>query len=467
MRINSLDDLSYLLGTSKKQLIFVADKKNKDKVYTKFEIDKKDGGKRTIYAPNDSLKRIQRKILKRILYSFDISPSVHGFVREKSIITNALEHVKKNRILRIDIENFFPSINVNMIIATLEKIGFSKGASIMLGLLMTRDGYLPQGAPTSPYISNLVCKRLDYRMKGLAKKKNLSYSRYADDITFSGESINGGTFGPIKTILEEEGFNVNIKKTRVMGTGTKQIVTGLVVNEKAWLGRKRYRILRSYIHKVCSLNLGFYKNHLLGKIAILSKTDFDKYQLLKKRIKSLDQNSCNIIRTSKLAINKEFLMRYQIIELLRALNEKLDSKLFKESEDKIQNIFINCEPDNEHEFNTRIQVLNQWFEGMDISYFERILKKKYGGKRKRSLQCIEDYMKHVGHDCGIIDVWRDIENISAGFKRHDDQQLIEKVKEIIKEKYGNVDYNILWKGILDNFLKSLIEFNKIIDEQKI
>jgi RNA-directed DNA polymerase len=172
--------------------------------YVRYTIPKSNGGKRTILAPKPELKAIQRKILSALLERTTVSPMAHGFVKERSIITNAKQHVGREYVLRLDLKDFFPSITFKRVRGMFISLGYSFAVASVLALLCTeyhrepfdRDGtiyhvsigkrHLVQGAPTSPSLSNLIAYHLDYRLHGLATKRNFTYTRYADDLIFFG-----------------------------------------------------------------------------------------------------------------------------------------------------------------------------------------------------------------------------------------------------------------------------------------
>jgi RNA-directed DNA polymerase len=217
--------------------------------YKTIEIPKNNGtGNRTLSIPSNDLKYIQRWILDNILYKVDISTHAVGFVKGKSVVENASYHVNQEFILKMDIKNFFPSITANRVFGLFKSLGYSSSVAITLTNLCTYNDSLPQGAPTSPYISNLICRKLDMRLEKLCYKRNLKFSRYADDITISGGRKVKSTINYVEKILEEEGFLVNDHKTRTIFKSQRQQVTGIVVNEKLSVPNYIYRVLRQEIY---------------------------------------------------------------------------------------------------------------------------------------------------------------------------------------------------------------------------
>ncbi|MEH7553392.1 retron Ec67 family RNA-directed DNA polymerase/endonuclease [Bacillus altitudinis] len=260
--IKTRNELADFLNVPRKQLSYQLYVKGINNLYTSFEITKKNGGVRKIYAPSEELKGIQRK-LEKALFNFmrdkwkkkNIS---HGFEKNKSIITNAKIHRNKRLVWNIDIENFFESIHFGRI-----RGFFNKNNNFLLPIevatviaqISCYDGKLPQGAPSSPVISNLICEILDHRILKIAKKFKLDYTRYADDLTFS---TNDKNFLPIKTEFYEEisneliraGFKINEKKNRLQLRDSRQVVTGLVVNKKINVNRYYYKETRAMAHQL-------------------------------------------------------------------------------------------------------------------------------------------------------------------------------------------------------------------------
>ena len=218
--------------------------------WREFSIPKRSGGERRIDAPRDPLKQIQRWILRNILMKVKggVTQYAYGFVKKRSIVHNAEPHVGKKIILNIDIEDFFPSIKEDRVRKLFRGFGYTDELSRLFAGLCTYRGFLPQGAPTSPAISNMVCRRLDLRLGKFCEKYDLTYTRYADDITISGDYDFLKYKNIIMKIIEDEGFRISHKKLRVTGRGKAQIVTGLVVNEKVNIRRDEIRTLRAIIH---------------------------------------------------------------------------------------------------------------------------------------------------------------------------------------------------------------------------
>ncbi|PWV55934.1 reverse transcriptase family protein [Chitinophaga sp. S165] len=240
--------------------------------YKRFYIPKKSGGKRLISAPMPQLKAAQYWILENILYKVPNSDAAHGFVPGRSIVTNAVHHVAQDIVINIDLRDFFPTIGYKRVKGMFCKLGYSEQVATILALLCTEpevdqvaldgkdyyvantDRHLPQGAPCSPAITNIICFRLDRRFEGLARRFNYTYTRYADDMTFSAKDTAADDAGKliwgVKQVVKEEGFVIHPDKLKVMRKGDKREVTGIVVNDKLSLDRDTLRKFRALLHQI-------------------------------------------------------------------------------------------------------------------------------------------------------------------------------------------------------------------------
>lgn len=275
----------------KKQLAYYISKdsikrKNNRKTYTAFYIDKKNGDKRIIHAPVKGLKEIQKALNLILQVVHKPNKNATGFVTNKSIVDNSSVHVEKNYVFNIDLKDFFPSIDASRIWGRLLIKPFNLGNSDkrkkianMIKTLCTTDlevermvdgdwkkekrFVLPQGAPTSPTITNAICDRLDRRLSGLSRRFNLNYTRYADDITFSSDHNSyknkNGEKEPIYyaessfrkellRIITDQGFHIKESKIRLQKRAYRQEVTGLSVNNKINVSRKYIKDLRQTLH---------------------------------------------------------------------------------------------------------------------------------------------------------------------------------------------------------------------------
>lgn len=217
--------------------------RNSFNYYREFKIKKKSGGDRLISEPLPSLKEIQDWILKNILSRCKVSNSAKAYIRKKSILDNAKPHINKSLVLKLDIKDFFPSISLPKVIGLFRKLKYNKNVSNALARLCCNHGSIPQGSPTSPYISNLIMNHFDKRMEGYCKKNKIKYTRYADDMTFSikGKFNPGSIISFVRMVLQEHDFSLNQNKIRLMKSHTRQSVTNLVVNNKKIQVSKNYR----------------------------------------------------------------------------------------------------------------------------------------------------------------------------------------------------------------------------------
>ena len=220
--------------------------------YTTFWMAKRRGGYRNIEAPNPRLKAIQRAILDRLLAPQSVHTAATGFRPGLSIADNARPHLGRRRALKTDLHNFFGSIRRPAVRRVFRGMGFDAPMTKVLVDLCTHRNRLPQGAPTSPALSNLVAAPMDEQLTALSLRRGLTYTRYADDLTFSGESFNRNELvADIKQIAAGDGFKLNAKKTRLMAS-SRRIVTGLSIGsgEKLTLPRERKREIRKNVHFV-------------------------------------------------------------------------------------------------------------------------------------------------------------------------------------------------------------------------
>lgn len=243
------DHLAALVGVESR--ILFAHAADPQSFYRTYEIPKRRGGKRSITVPSPSLMAVQRWILENILNKIPLSENAHGFVKAKSVVSNAKVHLGAPVLLKMDLADFFPSISLKRVIATFMRSGYPPNVSFLLANLCCLEGRLPQGAPTSPALSNIVAKRLDRRLQGLADRHKLNYSRYADDICLSGQSIDDELFLSIPSIARSEGFLINHDKTRVAKMGQKMIICGISIsNGKLALPRATVRHIKLTAHYV-------------------------------------------------------------------------------------------------------------------------------------------------------------------------------------------------------------------------
>lgn len=260
------------------ELIFI----NRESYYEEFEMKKKSGGTRHIMAPKGELKLIQQWIKNFILDKLDFPDYITAYQSNKSIFHNARPHIGKELVMKFDLKNYFDTITENKVYGIFMFLGYAKSVSYYLAKLCCAipsekhksislnqcdledykpqsTSVLPQGACTSPGISNLVAFMMDFRLQEYAAKNNFSYTRYADDLTFSGEIKNKLKKTTIKKIVVEEGFVLNEKKISYRHKTNRQIVTGLNVNTKVSIPKKKRRQIFSHLYNC--IQFGPY-NHL-------------------------------------------------------------------------------------------------------------------------------------------------------------------------------------------------------------
>lgn len=233
------------------------------KKYKQFEIPKKTGGTRVINAPVAGLNNIQKKLAVFLSALYNPHAAAHGFISEKSIVSNASQHLGKKCVLNLDLKNFFPAITATRIIGLLKSDHFKLNSEVAstIAAICTYKNQLPQGAATSPVISNMICYRLDRELTALSKKERITYTRYVDDITFSttrrefsNAIIDSRAEGRVviadylNSVIEQNYFIVNQNKVRLHTDTKAKYVTGVKVNLKPNLSRVYIRQVRSMIH---------------------------------------------------------------------------------------------------------------------------------------------------------------------------------------------------------------------------
>ena len=247
----SIDDLARELGHDLQGVKAVAAKTSA--LYREVHLPRKNGTFRTIHSPREPLRSMQRWIARHVLRAYQPHPAAHGFVVGRSIVSNATPHVGRAYLVSLDIADFFPSITWGRVRKAFEKLGYPYSVALLLANLCTRRGVLPQGAATSPGLSNIVCECLDRRLAGLARSRGMRYSRYADDMTFSSDDERVRSMLPfIRQLINEEGFQLRDQKTRILRKGARRTVTGIVVNQRANLPRAHVRMLRAAAHRMAT-----------------------------------------------------------------------------------------------------------------------------------------------------------------------------------------------------------------------
>ena len=290
-------ELADLLQIKHKVLTYLLYVKKDEEKYFSFNIPKKNGGVREIFAPITELKSLQRRLANDLQVCLQELEGVsryhnnasHGFVRNKSILTNAKAHKNKRFVFNIDLRDFFPAISGQRIRGFLindERFKFSEQVATTIAHIACREGVLPQGSPCSPVISNLIAGILDVHLARLAKKYGCRYTRYADDITFSTNKKEFPTAIAYKCssdshkwligvqlekLISKSGFIINETKTRMQYKDSRQEVTGLVVNKRINVTAEYRHLVRAYVFSL--INKGFYEIRSTAKDESGNMTD--------------------------------------------------------------------------------------------------------------------------------------------------------------------------------------------------
>lgn len=266
-RLDGIDDLIALLalpGGTKDIPRLTRAGTGSGSPYVEFHIDKANGSKRAIAAPRAVLRKVQRTVLREILDKVPVHDAAHGFVRGRSTVTNAAPHAKATLVVKMDLVDFFPTLHFRRVRGIFQELGYGRLVAHVLASLSTYrpvlddgtvcwPGVLPQGAPTSPALANLACRRMDARLAALAKKSGAKYTRYADDLTFSFEAepkTLGRFLWWVDQICQQEGFSENARKRRVLRRKNQQRVTGVVVNSGLFLPRRERHRFRAILANV-------------------------------------------------------------------------------------------------------------------------------------------------------------------------------------------------------------------------
>ncbi len=273
-------------------------------------VDTRRGKKRLLEIPKQRLRHVQQLILTQLLNHVPPHTAAHGFRRHHSILTNAQQHLQQEVVVSFDLADFFPSIHFNRVMAIFRRIGYPRTVARYLAAICTkatpyevwqqhpqyqsqpsqwqkialyRERHLPQGAPSSPALANLAAYHLDLRLHTLAQSQGWHYTRYADDFTFSGDRdlvrSRLSLMTLVASIVESEGFRINLKKTHVMHQSQRQEVCGVVVNENSNVRRCEFDQLKAILHNCIRhgpvsqnrQNHPHFQEHLRGRIAVLSQ----------------------------------------------------------------------------------------------------------------------------------------------------------------------------------------------------
>lgn len=295
--INTLEDFSNLTHISKATIYKLS---TFSKLYYKtYLIPKKNGSSREISQPSKRLMALQGWVLVNILDKLKVSESCKGFDKGTSTSDNARPHVGAHTILNLDLEDFFHNIKREYVFSIFRSIGYNNNISTLLTNLCTYNDHLPQGGPCSPKLANLALWHFDNRIQGYVGKRGINYTRYADDLTFSGNNPKKvlRILPVISSITNDENFTINNTKTRVAGPTKSKLVTGLIINDKRFgVGTKKYKLLRAKIFTLNSLSgqkAVKQLNEIKGWISYLHSVDNIRYNKVIRYINALSKNNQN------------------------------------------------------------------------------------------------------------------------------------------------------------------------------
>jgi RNA-directed DNA polymerase len=300
---NTEHDVAAGLGISVRELRHYAIHRARDRVshYVAYAIPKRSGGQRVIHAPKTRLKAILRRLQTELVAKLPVTEHAHGFVAKRSVKTGAALHVGKRVVMRLDLRDFFPTVTMPRVRGYLIALGYAYPVAATIAVLATEaprqrveiDGivfHVPvgprvcvQGAPTSPGLCNAIAGKLDRRIAALARRAGFAYTRYADDLTLSGDGVDAAhrLRKQLERVIREEGFEVNEAKTRVMTSGGAQRVTGVTVNQVLGLSREERRRIRAMIHRADPVE----RRHLEGLLAWVEMLNPAQAEALRRRIR--------------------------------------------------------------------------------------------------------------------------------------------------------------------------------------
>lgn len=278
---------------------------NIDSNYEEIIIKKKKGGLRFLNEPSKNLKQIQKNILTNVLEEKRISKYATAYKKKTSLANNAIPHINQKIILKLDIKNFFDNITFNKVYnACFNESLYPKKLGMLLTNLCVYNNKLPQGAPTSGYISNLVLRDFDEHIGRYCIERNISYTRYSDDMTFSGDFNVKEVIKHVNECLFNEGFRLNKEKIKVVSNKTRQQVTGIIVNEKLSIRKSYKRKIRqeiyyikkygvdNHLNRIGIKDKNLYLRKLLGKINFVLQIEKNSMEFInyKEKVKNSIQN---------------------------------------------------------------------------------------------------------------------------------------------------------------------------------
>jgi len=279
--IEDLEDFSNLINLSKQTLFYLTN--NIEQHYKSKTIKKKNGTNRFLSCPSTEIKALQSWILRNILDKIPLDHSATAFRKGFNLKNNVEKHLKNNFIIKIDIKDFFDSIPSLRVYTFFKSLGYNKFIAFLLTKICSYNNCLPQGGVTSPTLSNIICTNMDRRIIGYLSKRNVTYTRYADDMIFSSNK-SGIIFKAIefvKKIIKQENFVINEEKFKVIRPGDKRLITGLIINDnnEIRIGKERKKFLRAMIYNFVN-NKSDNVNQIKGWLAFLHDVDLKTYEYL-------------------------------------------------------------------------------------------------------------------------------------------------------------------------------------------
>jgi len=313
--LNDVSDITRMLDVSREEWDDALTRSR----YRLRGVRKSSGGVRLIEIPSEALRVLQRRALHRLLDHLPVHDAAHGFVRGRSVHTHAAAHVGRDIVIRLDLKDFFPSIGGARAFLLFRSLGYNvRVANALTALCVAqqtrrslRDGlktlatttdinallprfgvtHLPQGAPTSPALANLCARSLDVRLDAWAKSFGARYTRYADDLVFSGDAALAKSWrafiATARVIIAEEGWKLNVQKTRVMRRSVRQAFTGLVVNSRVNVARDEFDALKASVHRFCKPDATANADELrvlLGRVAWLGQSHPARAEKLRAKL---------------------------------------------------------------------------------------------------------------------------------------------------------------------------------------
>ena len=306
--MESFEDLVRYLRLSERLVFWLVSSDSNR--YTVFRIPKSSGDFRIIHSPVYSLKTVQRWILDNILYKIRISPFSFGFCvdgKGSPLVRVAEKHKNNLYVLKIDIKDFYPSISRQKVYNQFVNIGYNSCIASLLTSLCITDDCLPQGAVTSAYLANIVCRNLDYRIAGYCNRRDIVYTRYADDLTFSCDNRDAlkKVHGMVKKILLSEGFSINSKKTMFLSPKVQKRVLGITINDNSIKAPKELkRLVRSMVYNSFLTKDYSCNDRIKGYIAYIDSIEPNYISKIKKYIKSLYSSEYTLFNEIVDAFNK-------------------------------------------------------------------------------------------------------------------------------------------------------------------